>query len=502
MKSVSRLLLPLLLLTPAAAEPVQPLGQILPKFEKLAEELFAESGVPGMAVAIVYDGKPVFLKGFGSPKAGSGKSVDIDTVFQIASCSKPMTSTAIAVLASQGKLTWDDRIQKVYPGFALSDAWVSQHLTYRDLLSHRSGLPEFAGDILEDLGISQESILMRLRSLPTAYDFRAGYAYTNFGFTTAGVAAAKASGTTYEAMMTETLFGPAGMSSTSAAFEDFQNNPNHASTHRLVDGKAVPTVRQPQAQAPAGGISSNAKDLARYMQLHLERGKLDGETLVSEEALAQTYRVHSLAANNPATFSASGYYGLGWGVAYDQLGRLRLSHSGAFSLGTRSSITMLPQEGIGIAVISNAFPSALPEALSMSFLNMYDGRDVSLEQAREINQKVVATLTGMLEHSYQKPNLKNPSPALPLHRYAGRFDNDFFGTADIAVEGQSLTLKLGRKSFPLEHLDRDVFLAQPDAKTFEDLGPFEVQFATDGSGALTGFRLTELAGGPTWFTKR
>ena len=174
MQRFSPLLFSLLFLSPVQAKPAAPLETILPRFEKLAAELFAESGVPGMSIAIVSGGKPIYLKGFGVPKTGDQRQVSPDTVFQLASCSKPMTSTALAVLVGQGKIRWDDRITKVLPEFSVSDPWVTDHLTYRDMLSHHSGLPGFAGDVLEDLGYDRATILGRLRHLPQAYDLRVG----------------------------------------------------------------------------------------------------------------------------------------------------------------------------------------------------------------------------------------------------------------------------------------------------------------------------------------
>ena len=501
MKRFAPIVVSLLLVSGSQAKPAEPYEKLIPKFEKIASELFAESGVPGMSIAIVADGETVYLKGFGVPRADSTQPVDADTVFQLASCSKPMTSTALAVLVGQKKIDWDDRIRKVFPDFAVADPWVTDHLTYRDMLSHHSGLPEFAGDILEDLGYDRETILERLRLLPQAYDFRVGYAYTNFGFTTGAVAAAKAYGKSYEDMMEETLFRPAGMTSTSANFSDFENATGHAWTHQIVQGKAVPTVRRPQAQAPAGGISSTARDMARYMLLHLERGRLDGKTLVPEQALAETYRIHSLSGNNPATFSAGGFYGLGWGVAFDGKGRLRLSHSGAFSLGVRSSVTMLPQENVGIVVLSNAYPTALPEALSVSFLNLYDGQPVTLESARDVNTQVLAVLNKMLETGADRPQIARPNPALPLRSYQGSYRNEFFGDATVSLQGNRLNLQLGKRTFPLEHLDRDVFWATPNSADAEDLKPFEVRFGTDGSGAVTSFEQSGLGEGPPRFQR-
>ena len=496
------LLLPLLLAIPASSEPAQSLETLIPRFEQLSQQLFAETGVPGMAIAVVYQGKVVYLKGFGVRQAGRPETVDGDTVFQLASCSKPMTSTALAALVGQGKLDWDDKIQKTLPQFQLSDPWISSQLTYRDMLSHHSGLPAAAGDILENIGYDRNEILRRLRTLPAAYDFRVGYAYTNYGFTVAGEAAARAAGVPFEVMMEDVLFKPLGMTSTSARFSDYQKASNRSTPHSIKEAKAYPTVRMPQEQAPAGGVSSSARDMARWMQLHLGKGCLDGKPIIPEQALGQTYRVHSLASNNPADFSGSGFYGLGWGVAYDKKGRLKLSHSGAFEIGVRTSVTLLPQEEVGIVVLSNAYPTALPEALSYSFLEMYDGRPLDIARAREVNKAVIGAISRTLDSGYTIPKPNKPVASLPLSSYAGRFGNNYYGDVLVSQSGEHLKLKLGSKEFSMQHLDRDTFLVLVPQRTFEDLNSFEVQFVLDGTGKVAGFRQQGLAQPEPWFSRK
>ena len=502
MKRLPRLLLPLFFALPALADPGQPIAEVTSKFDALASQMFQESGAPGASVAIVYKGEVVYRKGFGVRKAGETAPVDADTVFQLASCSKPISSTGVAALVSQGKLKWEDRIQAAYPEFAVGDSWIASHLTYRDLLSHHSGLPEFAGDILEDLGYSRGEILHRLRLLPTAYAFRDGYAYTNFGFTAGAEAASRAAGLSYEDMMQQTVFGPLGMTSTSARFEDFVAHPNHASTHQVSKGKAVPTVRMPQAQAPAGGVSSSATDMARWMNLHLAKGKVDGQELISPEALGETYQIHSVTGKNPANFSASGYYGLGWNVSFDERGRMKLGHSGAFEIGARTAVTLLPQEEVGIVVLTNSYPNALPEALSASFMKLYDGQTAYLYIARKLNGQVNPMLETMLGGEPPATPPSRPSPPQALGSYQATYANEFYGDAQVVAGAGGLVLKLNGKSFDLKHRDRDVFLAQAAPGVFEDLSSFEVQFATDGGGRVTGFRQHGLAEPFPWFGRQ
>lgn len=505
MKPLRRLLLSLLLLlAPAVAEPAEPMPALLSRFDRLAGEWFERSGVPGMAVAVVFRDEVVLLKGFGVREAGSGQPVDPDTVFQLASCSKPLTSTALAVLVGQGQLSWDDKVHHLLPELELFDPWTTENVTYADLLSHRSGLPAAAGDILENLGFKRTEILRRLRHLGPDYSFRAGYAYSNYGFTAAGEAAARAVGTTYDEMMEAALFQPAGMTSTSTRFDDFKKAPNRASSHILQDGKAYPTVRMPQEQAPAGGASSTARDMARWLRLHLKHGALDGKTLVEAAALAQTYQVHSLAGNNPATFSGSGFYGLGWGVSYDGKGRLRISHSGAFAMGVRSIATLLPEEEVGLVVLCNAYPSGTPEALSAAFFDLYDGKPAGLETVQKIDSAVASMMEQMFE-GYRPPGpSRSAQPGQPLAAYTGTFGNSYFGNATVSLSGDTLSFRLGEKTFPLRRLSGDAFLVTVPPRSYEDLVPFEVQFLADGAGQITGFRQHGLAAAPApaWFARR
>jgi pimeloyl-ACP methyl ester carboxylesterase len=121
--------------------------------DKLTHKVMPETGIPGMAIAVVYQDQVVFAKGYGVRQVGQSEPVDADTVFQLASVSKPIGSTVVAALVGEGKIAWDSHISDLDPGFAMYDPWVTRHLTIRDLYAHRSGLPDHAGDLLEDLGM-------------------------------------------------------------------------------------------------------------------------------------------------------------------------------------------------------------------------------------------------------------------------------------------------------------------------------------------------------------
>jgi len=145
------------------------------RLPELAETILQQSGVPGMAVAVVYDDAVTFSGGFGVREIGKDAAVDADTVFQLASVSKPLAATVVSSVVGDGAVAWESRLADIAPGFALHDAWTTQNVSVADLFAHRSGLHDHAGDLLEDLGFDRDEILHRLRFLEPEYSFRAGY---------------------------------------------------------------------------------------------------------------------------------------------------------------------------------------------------------------------------------------------------------------------------------------------------------------------------------------
>jgi len=308
------------------------------EIEKLAQNQVDTNVVPGLAIAIVFQDHVVYAKGFGVREVGKPEKVDADTVFQLASVSKPIGATVVAALVSAGKIAWDSKISDLDPTFAMYDPWGTREITIRDLYAHRSGLPAHAGDLLEDLGYDRAQVLYRLRFQKPDSSFRSHYAYTNFGMTAAAVAAAKAYDLDWANASEQKLHQPLGRHSTSSRYSDFIARTNKAVGHVLVNGKWVHKLqRNPDAQSPAGGVSSSVKDVAQWLRLHIAQGKVSGRQMVDEKALAESHHPHMLTGFSPLT-GLPNFYGLGMNVSYDQQGRLHLSHSGAFALGAATTI--------------------------------------------------------------------------------------------------------------------------------------------------------------------
>jgi CubicO group peptidase (beta-lactamase class C family) len=320
---------------------------------------------------------------------------------------------------------------------------VSDQVTFADLFSHRSGLPEHAGDLLEDLGYDRDTVLERLRLYPIA-PFRASYGYTNFGLTAAGVAGAAQAGMTWEDASEALLYEPLGMASTSSTYAAFTARPNRASGHVRRDGSwmVTPQPRQPDGQSPAGGVSSSANDLVRWLGVMLRGGATGSGHVVDPAALAQSWLPHAIANLPDEPTGRAGFYGLGLNVSYDEAGRLRLGHSGAFALGAGTATTF-PAERIGIVVLTNGEPTGVAEAMVESF---YD--DVFRGEQRKDWLAVIAPYFDRMIHPAPKKEFgRAPGEAAgagPEERYTGTYANDLYGPLEVDPRpGGGLQITLG-----------------------------------------------------------
>lgn len=472
----------------------QQLQSAIETADAMAQKAIDDKTVVGMAIAVVKNDKVVYRKGFGLREVGKDAKVDADTVFQLASVSKSISSTVVAGLVGEGKITWDSKISDLDPGFELSEPWATREVTLRDFYAHRSGWPEHAGDLLEDIGYNREQVLHRMRYQEPESSFRSHYAYTNFGITEGAVAASKAYGTTWEAASEERLYKPLKMNSTSSRYSDFIARSNKALGHVLVDGNWThKTQRQPDAQSPAGGVSSSVNDLAQWVRLQMGKGKVDGVQVIDAAALAETHKPHMMTSFSPLN-NLPGFYGLGMNVNYDEKARLRLSHSGAFAMGAATNISMAPDQQIGIIVLTNCYPIGFAEAVASTFMDVaLDGKSsrdwVALFKKVFADPKTLGLNPDARD--YSKPPA-NAVAALSNDAYVGTFANKFFGDVAIATKDGALVLALGPNKIErvLKHYDRDVFSYETFGENASGLSA--VTFAVGADGKATSVEIEAL----------
>jgi CubicO group peptidase (beta-lactamase class C family) len=440
-------------------------NKALQELDSYVHDAMSKTGVPGASVAVVYKDRVVFLSGYGVRKLGTLTAVDPDTVFEIASFSKPIGTTVVAALVGRGEVSFDDRIKDLDPEFQLSNPSITQQVTVRDFLSHRSTLPGDAGDTLESLGFTRPDILHRLRYVPLKGTFRQTYQYSNLGITEGALAAVKSQGKPWEDVSAEVLYDKLGMTSTSSRFSDYANRPNRASLHYLeTDGKFRDRyVREADAEAPAGGVSSSARDLAAWLRMQLAGGSYNGQQIVDQAALAETHKREVCQAVAPDGSCPGGqYYGMGWDVSTRPTGETLLSHSGAFLLGAATTVYMIPSKQIGILVLTNGTPVGLPEAIALTFLDNFEYGAPKKDYLTLAGQTFANLRASVLASSTNYSAMKapaNPAPAGPTSQYVGIYNNRYFGQVEVEQQDQKLILRLPPLGayYELSHWDGNTY---------------------------------------------
>ena len=469
--------------TPAGINGAKTLNAIIPQFDAYTGQLFNKSRVPGMAVAVVKDDSVIYLRCFGVKNLTTREPIGPDTRFQLASISKTFTSASIASMVGRGELSLDDRVVSLYPGFRLSDPWVSDHVTIRDLLMHRTGLPPYAGDELQDIGYNRQEIISKLRLVPLMGDYRSSYAYSNIGITSAAEAAAKKTGMSWEDLVSDRVIGPAGMKNTSARFADFENAADRVDTYSMMNGTPVAgPLLNDDVNSPAGGVSSTINDMTRYARLQLNDGSIDGKQIIDAAAIKETHRPQNIMKTTNTSITA---YDLGWETVAEN-GRLRVEHGGDLTSGVSTYITLYPEEKMAIVVLTNGFPGGhvLKKAVINGWDDLYFTGAVQKDWYSEIEAGVAAAMkpgasaAGPLEPLPLAP--AGAKPSRPASAYLGSYSQDYYGTLRVEPDTGGLRLYAG-------HLTEPFFLVPYDGDTFREKGTgTAVKFTTGSNGTVTG----------------
>jgi CubicO group peptidase (beta-lactamase class C family) len=414
--------------------------------------------VPGIAVAIVKDGKVVLTRGYGVRRLGETAAVDADTLFGIGSNTKAFTTAALATLVDEGKISWDDRVYERLPGFQMYDPYVSHEMTIRDLLCHRSGMGLGEGDLLfwPNTTFTRDEVIYRLRFMKPATSFRSHYAYDNLLYLAAGQIIPAVTGRSWEAYVREKILQPLGMTRSTLSNANFKAGDNVAWPHSRLDGKlqSIPFVVLDNA-APAGSINSSVNEMAKWVTLQLNRGEFPGghgrlfserqsEEMWSAQTILGTEVAPQLTALKPK-FAA---YGLGWGLR-DYLGRKLVSHSGGVA-GTVTRVMLVPEEKLGVVILTNAEEEGAFESVLFRIVDHYFGvsendwiaafkaaKDAEVAEAAQITKKQAASRAA------------DSKPGLALEKYAGVYSDPWYGTATMRMEG-------GKLVFALDHTPKAV----------------------------------------------
>jgi CubicO group peptidase (beta-lactamase class C family) len=447
--------------------------------------------IPGLSVAIVNDKKVLFMKGFGVTKLSSKELVNENTLFMIGSNTKAFTATTITILQEEGKLTLNDKVQKWMPDFKLKDPLASNEIIIADLMSHRIGFETFQGDFTYwTSNLSRKDVIHKMALIDPLYSFRTKWGYCNAAFLTAGELIPKITGKSWEETVKEKILTPLKMNHTLMLSQEFKTASNAASPFTIIDDKLtelpVPFIDN---LAPAGSISSCVKDMATWLMVQLNNGKIDSIQVIPEKAILAIRTPYSIIGLDPRDKQETHFnlYGLGLFIN-DRNGKLVYSHTGGVD-GFLSSVMFIPEEKIGIIVLTNNdqnnFFQNLTDEIRDAFLGLpyQDYSDKAFEVFKEETNKSKAKIDSLRNIA----KLLN-KPSHSLGDYTGTYTNKVYG--DIAIRIEKNNLNIHFSNHPdligkLEHLKNDVFLCTYSNPT---MGIVEIPFKTENE-KVTGLTL-------------
>ena len=425
-----------------------------PGIEAYITKAIADWKVPGLAVAVVRGDSVIYARGFGVRKVGTTDTVDDRTLFEIGSSSKSFTATLVAMMVSDGKMRWDDRIAMYLPELRLQDPLANAELTLRDALSHRTGLSRHDFSWMS-AGVSREELLRRAKFLKPAATFRTRFIYQNVMFLAAGQSAGKAAGSTWDDAIQSRIFTPLGMSSSIPVLRQSAQVANLATPHLTWRDTVFAKAHMDMDDiAPAGSIISSARDMAQYLRFQVNDGQYGGKRLVSSAALRETHSPQMLIGAGggvPGTDSLTRFntYGMGWFVQ-DYRGKLMWQHGGNTD-GMTTAMGLLPDQKFGVVVLSNQHGSPLPDLLMRYLFDRELGAPM-----RDLSAETLARLTTQrrradsVQRAQAALRTAGAQPPLGLAAYEGTYADSLYGEAKVSVQNGVLVLERGTFSGPLE----------------------------------------------------
>ncbi len=437
------------------------------KFDAYVTKAAQDWEVPGLAIAVVKDGEIVFAQGYGVRQRGVDGEVDENTLFAIGSTTKAMTAALLGTLVEEGKIEWDDPVIRHVPGFRLHDPYVTREVTVRDLLTHRAGLG--GADLLwYGSDRTRREILDKLALVEPAYSLRAGFIYQNLMYIAAGDLAGTVSGSSWESLMEDRLFGPLGMERTVPLIALTEGVDNVARPHDRVDDVIVAIENETaDSCGPAGTVWSSVSEMSRWLRMLLAGGQWDGKQVLAQETVDELLRPQTLLDLTqfyPVVEVLDPHwmaYSLGW-FQIDYNGWAVSFHTGSID-GMATIVGMVPEKNLGVVVLENLDHAELRHALLWKALDLWggveDGRDWSAELQTIYDER--GQMARGLEKQQEEARIAGTRPSLSVSSYAGTYTHELYDEIEISYGEDALHLMVGpRLSADLEHWHHDTFLAR------------------------------------------
>ena len=442
------------------------IGQLMQELEPAIVKALKDFQVPAVSLAIVSEGRLVYAKGFGWRDAENLLPASAETVYSIGSCSKAFTSFLAGTLVDEGLIRWDQRIIDIYPEFRLLDGHATLNLTMRDLMSHRSGMPQHDLMWYNSSTLTRMEVMRRLRHLQPSCDIRERYQYNNLMYLVAGFTMEHLMARPWEDLVAERILGPLGMTHTSFRVADMQAQVDFAVPYLEKKDGALKrmTFRDISLIAPAGGINSNVVDLAKWVQLHLSGGLFGGKSLISPATMQEMHTPQMIVPGTPETNESPIFTtGLGWNIVTYR-GHYYVSHDGGVD-GFTSVIGFLPKTDLGMIVLSNKNLSTLPRYLSLQIIDRL--LDLPYNDWLQEGVDALEKTKNAKAESMKKDGLAQKMGTHPSHAiqdYAGEYSHEGYGTLTIREKDGKLSIFMNDLECLLDHWHYDVFVISEEAQ--------------------------------------
>jgi CubicO group peptidase (beta-lactamase class C family) len=439
--------------------------------------------IPGLSIAIVKDGKTVVMKGYGVRDVESKEPVDENTLFMIASNSKLFTGTALSQLEYDKKISVDDRVSKYIKGYTLYDRNTTELVTIRDLLSHRLGTKTFQGDfVFWNSNLGRQQIINKMRLLKPSGIFRQSYGYCNSCFMTAGEIIPVVSGKPWEVYIYDSLIIPLGMTNTHTLGNGINQRANASKPYTTSFTGKITLLPYDNVDnlGPAGSIVSNVKDLSHWLLMQLDSGRYEGKRILPWWVLQRTREMNTVTRSQKSSVYPIHFQGYGLGVFMaDYNGKQIYFHTGGAD-GFVTNTCFVPEENLGITILTNNDNQNFFEALRYQILDAYLGVNYTNRSkaalpafARELDEAVKST-------EAMQARVRGSSPALALEAYTGTYENEIYGPVIIERDKQGKGLEINFKGHnnliaTLQYMDHDEWLLTYNNLAF---GIFGVKFKT------------------------
>jgi CubicO group peptidase (beta-lactamase class C family) len=412
-----------------------PIAELVPELDRLAADAMSDWKVPGAALAVVQEGQLVLAKAYGHRNIEANLPATTATQFLIGSITKSFTATGVSLLHHEGRLDWTKPVRDYIPEFRLHDPVATERVTVRDLLCHQSGLPRHDWVWLPGDRTSAQ-LLGAMRYLEPSRDIRAAWQYNNLCYNVAGLLIERASGQNYEAFIRARLTDRLGMM-VSFTLDDLEASADATRPYMMHEDTRLPAIRLPVSSTAAGAINTSVADLANWMLLHLGRGEFGGERLLPATLIEALHAPRVYYSQPEFAELGAAHYGLGF-RCHSYRGDRLVWHGGGL-VGWGALMTLVPDLGIGVAVLTNRSPSETLRTLTWYVIDRLRGREPIdwRERFRKLRDQALAQMEAD-KNAREKVRHKNTSPAHDLAAYAGDYDHPAYGIMSIKQQGGAL----------------------------------------------------------------